>query len=263
MARHKMTNLAEVISNRSWLKRQTPFDHVVAESVFIAPFYRMLEQQLRKILERGLSETPVPQMYSRNIPGYDTYALGFNRDIGPPLDIFLSVEWRCMMSNLFGVGVTPYFMIGSHHHAPQSLSGFVHNDSNPMWFKRSNCSAIQMPESDSCNFKTGAGPLRDHEKIRVVRSVALIFFLLNDGWRPGDGGETGLFARDAAGILRPIQTVPPLNNSLIAFECTPQSYHAFLSNRRLSRTSIVMWTHRTIQEFDDKFGTERLEHWKS
>src|SRR5207244_10936887 len=111
--------------------------------------------------------------------------------------------------------------------------------------------------------KTGDGSLLASEKVEVVRGVAVIFFLLNDGWQPGDGGETGLFADRHSAIGEPELRCPPESNTLVMFECTPHSFHAFLGGNRRPRTSVIMWVHRTREDAIAKYGEERLERWQS
>jgi Rps23 Pro-64 3,4-dihydroxylase Tpa1-like proline 4-hydroxylase len=110
-----------------------------------------------------------------------------------------------------------------------------------------------------CDFKTGAGSLEPPEKVETIRGAVVIYYLMNEGWQPGDGGETGLFTGRDPGSLAARR--PPLNNSLVAFECTPTSFHAFLANRR-PRTSIIMWVHRTVEEAVERYGEEQIERWQ-
>jgi hypothetical protein len=257
-----MIELADILVNRTWLRREQPFPHFVAQNVFRQDFYEQLAAQLRQTLARGLSETPSPYLFSRNIPGYDSYGIGFDQSITGPAALFLSLAWRDLMSVLFGIGVTPYIFAGSHHHAVGSKNGFVHSDFNSVWFRRQDNGSIQVPSQDVCSYTRGAGSLADSEKVQVVRGAVVLFFLLNDGWRPGDGGEIGLFSSSASSMHKPAISCPPLNNSLVAFECTPDSLHGFLTNTRSPRTSIIMWVHRTLEEAKQRFGENRLERWK-
>jgi hypothetical protein len=255
-------SLADVIANREWLRRTVPFHHVVARNVFRPDFYAALCGQLQELLASGLSETPTRDRFSRNIPGYDAYGVGLGAAQTGPVSLFTSPEWRDMMCGVFEIGPTPYVFAGAHHHAIGSSDGFVHNDFNPVWFPRAVHSEIQVPDQTVCAYKTGDGLLRADEKIEVARGAVAIFFLLNDEWRPGDGGETGLYDSASTSGAQPSVRWAPENNSLVAFECTPSSFHAFRSNRRLHRTSIIMWVHRTLEEATAKFGAERLEHWR-
>lgn len=257
-----MFNLADILANRSWLRRTWPFPHIIAQNVFKTDFYTALATQLREILDCGLSESPASGQFSRNIPGYDAYGIGFNQSLPEPLPIFLSPTWRDMVCDLFGIGTTQYIFAGSHHHGIGSKSGFIHNDFNPVWFPRSASENIQLPNNVLCSYKTGAGSLQESDKVEVVRGAVVLFFLLNDGWQPGDGGETGLYTSSQSRVSEPAICCSPLNNSLLAFECTPYSFHTYLTNKRLPRTSIIMWVHRTMEEAVKKFGEEKLERWK-
>jgi 2-oxoglutarate-Fe(II)-dependent oxygenase superfamily protein len=254
--------LREVLASREWLRRESPFPHVIAKDVFQPSFYRALDDQLRQMLARGLSERPDRSRFSRNIPGYDAYGIGMRAPGEGAVALFLSRQWRDMVAAMFGIGTTPYVFAGAHHHTTGSAPGFVHNDFNPVFFPRADGDEIRSPDQDVCSYTTGAGTLPEADKVEVVRGVAVIFYLLNDGWRPGHGGETGLFASATPNVSEAAVRCPPENNSLVAFECTPRSFHTFLSNPGSPRTSIIMWIHRTHEEAAAKFGESRLERWQ-
>lgn len=256
-----MSQISPLLAHRAWLRRPSPFPHVIARNVLVPAFYTALERQVGGILDRGLSDTAARETFSRSIPGYDAYGIGFDASVTGPLSLFLSLEWRDLLSGLFEIGRTPYVFAGAHHHAVGSKSGFIHNDLNPVWFPRANEDTIQTPRNDLCAYRTGAGALAPADKIEVIRGAAMIFFLLNDGWSPGDGGETGLYSSARAKVSQPDARVTPDNNCLIAFECTPRSFHSFITNTRLPRTSIIMWVHRPIDEAIAKFGHDKIERW--
>jgi hypothetical protein len=258
-----MLDLDDILLNRAWLWRNYPFTHVVARNVFKHAYYQSLATWLRERLTYGLSELPALGQFSRSIPGYDAYGIGLSSATAGPAEVFLSAAWRDMMCGLFGIGRTPYMYAGAHLHAPGSRNGFIHNDFNPVWFPHAKDIEIRIPQPERCEYKTGAGPCRDSDKVQVVRGAVVIFFLLNDGWHCGDGGETGLYASPTSSVSEPAVRCPPENNSLLAFECSPFSFHAFMTNKRLPRTSIIVWVHRTLEEATEKYGKERLEHWKT
>ncbi len=254
--------LDDIIANRAWLYRSDPFGHVVARNVFTRAFYDSLAAQLSTLLNRGLSDSPDGSRFSRAMPGYDAYGISITPHLGEPVTTFISPAWRDLMCGLFTIEATPYVFAGAHHHAPHGSDGFIHNDFNPVWFPRAGAGEIQIPDPRRCDFKTGAGSLAPAEKVETIRGAVVLFYLLNDGWQAGDGGETGLFAsRDAAGA--PAARCLPENNSLVAFECTPHSFHAYLSNHRRARTSIIMWVHRGLDEAVERHGGEQIERWKT
>jgi 2OG-Fe(II) oxygenase superfamily len=254
--------LSEVIANRAWLRIESPFPYVVARDVFTPAFYNALESQLQAILDQGLSDADGSAGIRRTIPGYDAYGMGLDESAPAPIGLFVSEAWRDLMCSLFDVGPTPYVFAGVHHHPIGSRDGFIHNDFNPVWFPRANGSrALQSPDQAVCAYKTGAGSLDEAQKAEVVRGAVMIFFLLNDGWQPGHGGETGLFDTRDADVSNAVTRCAPENNSLIMFECTPRSFHTYLGRNRNPRTSVIMWVHRTLEEAISKYGEARLERW--
>ncbi len=254
-----MTELARYIGNRKWLWRAHPFPHIVALDAFSAPFYAMLDRAVRSSLVKGLSETATGEQFSRDIPGYDAYGMGFDEQTSGAVAIFRSIEWHDLITGLFGVTGTRQVNLGAHHHTPGSAHGFIHNDFNPVWFPKWTA-RDSVCCSGRCDYKSGAG-LAENAKVEVVRAVAMIYYLCNDGWRPGDGGETGLFHSATDSLERPAAVVTPVNNTMILFECTPHSYHSFLHNPGRPRTSIIMWAHRTMADKQTMWPDGRLERW--
>jgi hypothetical protein len=252
----------DLLGSRRWIRREQPFPHIIARSVFSEPFHAALDRGMKRLIRKGLSEGPDPRRLSRNIPGYDAYALGFRPEsVRGALGVFLSAGWRDLVCGLFGVAPTPYLFAGAHYHLPGSQHGFVHNDYNPVWFPLAGNAPIRVPDQQACSYKTGAGSLDEGDKAQLVRAVALIFFTANDGWTVGDGGETGLYRTAQDRVCEPAIGIPPENNSLVAFECSPRSFHSFIANRR-PRASVIMWTHCAPEVADRRFGLEHLEHWQ-
>jgi len=98
--------------------------------------------------------------------------------------------------------------------------------------------------------------------VETIRAVAAIFYLDNPPWSPGDGGTTGLYRNASDPVDQPAAVVPPLNNSMLAFECTPFSYHGFVSNRRHPRNSVVLWLHRSRQDVVRRWGEHAIVGYK-
>ena len=116
-----------------------------------------------------------------------------------------------------------------------------------------------MADPSRCGYWHGAdavGPAYER-----VRAVALLFYVGNDPWRPGDGGGTGLYETANQPVDAPSVAVPPRNNTMLAFECTPTSYHSFISNQRSCRTSMIQWLHRGREEAITRWGENSLVLW--
>lgn len=258
-----MVNLENVIQNRRWERHNYPFPYVYAQNVFTNDFYQSLENEYKAILAKGLSEDlSAGGQFSRNMPGYDCYGMGFVPGVtGGNLSVFISPHWYNVMGNLCGVKGTGHMNAGMHHHKIGSDHGFIHNDLNPVWFPIAGEGFIRGPNYKICNYKNGSGPLAENEKVEVCRAVAMIFYLNNGPWFDGDGGETGFYSDPHSPVDQPAVRIPPYDNSLIVYECTPISYHSFIHNRVNTRSSIIMWIHRTIEDATETFGDEHFERW--
>ncbi|HXY91863.1 MAG TPA: 2OG-Fe(II) oxygenase, partial [Acidimicrobiia bacterium] len=177
-----------------------------------------------------------------------------------PLALFHSRAWHDLIADIMGVDATGDVNISLHHHAPGSASGEVHNDLNPGWFvDNGGVDDISVADPALCGYWFGEnarGPAYER-----IRAVAVLLYLANPEWRPGDGGETGLYAAATDPVDRPAAAIPPRNNSLLAFECTPASYHSFLTNRRVRRMSLIMWLHRPKDHVIRRWGEDSIVYW--
>jgi hypothetical protein len=246
-----------LLANRRWVHRTRPFPHVYARDVFNADFYRSLHEEFERI------ERDEPETFLRNMGDYDASGATLDQFRHGPLGVFVSRDWHDMIAAVAGVQATGDINATLHHHDPGSAGGWPHNDLNPSTF------AGPPPGPDEVRLGGDGGvgvvsgdrpegtPARE-----VIRAVSLLFYLGNPEWESGDGGETGLFNDIATAAAGPARAVPPINNSLVMFECTPRSWHAFVSNRVKPRNSVVMWLHRAKDEVVERWGDERIAYWK-
>jgi len=147
-----------------------------------------------------------------------------------------------------------------HHHDVGSLSGAPHNDLNPGWFvDERSPSGVTVADPSVCSYTTGRTKDR-RPVVERIRSVALIYYLANPEVYTG-GGETGLYERGTDPVQRPALAVPPVNNSLVAFECTPYSFHSFITNPNVERNCLVMWLHRPKEAVVRRWGSHSIVGW--
>ena len=249
-----------VLKNRRWWYRQRPFAHFFASDVFVPTFYKELETAFREVLASGLHEKRSSGGFTRSGSGYDAYIYSFPVGIEGPLSFFISRGWHDLLASLVGIDVTGDVSAALHHHEPGSRDGIVHNDLNPGWFvAQPRPDGINPANSTLCNYNQGVPHEAGTTPIERTRAIAMIFFLNNAQWRAGDGGECALYSRSQpSGSSTPI---PPINNSLLIFECTPYSYHRFLSNRSNSRDSVILWLHRERQVVLERWGESAIVKW--
>ncbi len=258
-----MVEVSELLLSRRWEHRVWPFPHFFAKNVFHESVYRKQANAFQQILDRGLMEVPDEGHFSRSVSGYDVFAFNFHKNLPGFLDIFLSREWHDTISRATGVVATGDVKGGFHHHAIGSASGTVHNDLNPGWFiGTASPDGINLSNNRRCNYHTGKTMEALGAARETVRGTAMIFYLNNPEWRVGDGGETGLYRGSRLPVETPCRRVPPINNSMLLFECTPYSYHAFLSNRHAPRNSVIMWTHRPKDNVLSRWGERSIVKWR-
>ena len=177
--------------------------------------------------------------------------------------MFVSREWNDVVAGVIGTAVTGDVHATFHHHEIGSASGWPHNDLSPGYFEDPSPGPGEVRLSDPDKIVYGKGArdesTRTHE---VIRAVSVLFYLNNGPWQPGDGGETALFASNSdARAVGPAATVPPVDNSMVIFECTPFSWHTYLSNRVKPRNSLVMWLHRRKDETVQRWGEQSIVYW--
>jgi hypothetical protein len=253
--------ITAALHNRQWFSNPRPFHHFHVRNVFETDVYSALEQHYLAVLARGLSETPTRDRFAR-MAGYDAYSFSFTREMEGPLTLFTSRRWHDLIASAYQLRATGDVRGGLHHHLPGSGTGGVHNDLNPGWFAgQPQPGKVNLSDAALCSYHTGkaADPLVLPR--RTIRAVAVLFYLCNPLWQPGDGGETALFRSYSRSPDKPELTVPPIDNSMLVFECTPESWHTFVSNRLRPRNSVIMWLHRDYTEAVKHWGEEQIIKW--
>ena len=262
-SRERCMDVASLLEHRPWILCNDPFPHIRATAVFTPAIYRELAAAFATILNgQTLPSWPEARLV-RNMPGYDASAVDFDGPVGWPFSIFASRSWHDLFARLFGIDAIGCVSGGLHHHAIDSRDGFVHNDLNPGWFVAPGTGAeIVTPRSDLCDYRHGTTPAGAKVMTReTIRGIAIVYYLNNPEWRPGDGGETGLYRTWRDAVVHPVVAVPPLNNSLVAFECTPGSFHSFRKNTRHPRNSVIVWLHREKTAVLERWGDAAIMRW--
>jgi len=235
-----------------WLRCTRPFSHVRSTQVFAPDFYDELVA--------AYADFRAGNLFTRGIPGYDVTAMALTRENAGPFSVFMSRPWHDLVARILDVPATGEVNISLHHHAVGSASGSPHNDLNPGWFPRRPVgSEIAVHDPNICDYRTGVTP-DGTEAVERVRAVAVIYHLANPPL-PAVGGDCGLYELQSDPLERPAVLAPPANNSLIAFECTPFSYHSFLTNQTCERNSLVMWLHRSREDAVNQFGEASIVGW--
>ncbi|MFI5041025.1 MAG: Stf0 family sulfotransferase [Acidimicrobiales bacterium] len=245
--------LVTQLGNRRWWRCATPFPHFRADRVFVDDLYERMAAQFREHLAAGL--------FARDIPGYDASAKAVTAKDAGDFSVFVSSAWRDLLAGLMAPDATGEVNLTLHHHDVGSRSGLPHNDLNPGWFAAGDDpGAITVSDAAVCPYRTGVTTDERHS-VERVRAVAVIFYLANPPDAGNSHGGTGLYRQVSDPVHRPVALIPPSNNSLVAFECTPYSFHSFITNPYFERNCLVMWLHRRKEDVVRRWGEQSIVGW--
>ena len=233
-----------------------PFTHVSIPDFLPPADFQKLTELYEEMLSRGTSETHDSEKFSR-FDMYDLYSYMPQPDLKAPQRFFYSESYFQMLETLFGPLSRDTFLT-FHHHELSARDNYVHTDfvfgcfaDDPLpngvnaWFKQ--CHHTQKSTDPAVRTMT--------------RAVAVIFYLDNAEWQKELGGETGIFTSTDPHSL--VRALPPVNNTLTAFEITPSSFHNFMKNNSPSRNSIAQWFFITPEETKKRFPTHDIGDWSS
>ncbi len=262
-ARSAGIRLADLLGRSHWTYRALPFPHIHVRQVFIAAVYEQLVGAFRDALARSARDKAGNPRFVHAGNDFDAYVMPFRPSLAGPLSLFVSKAWVALLAKAISVSVTPDLNGALHYHVRESANGFIHRDFSSCWFIDSpRPDGINITDNSRCGYRTGETFVDGAIAQERVRAVAMLFYLNNAPWSPGDGGETGLYCAGDDPVDRPAAKIPPINNSMVIFECSPYSYHSFIRNRKHPRSSVAIWLHRTKEDAVAKWGAELIVYVK-
>jgi hypothetical protein len=240
------------LRNHQWLIKQKPFPYFTAENIFTEEVYDYLCE--------GFKQHEVTFQPQAKLTRYDAEIRSISPRAAPFFFPLFDQGWLSLIGDAFAVKPSFEVDAATHIHPPRSRAGWIHNDYNPGWFEREAANEVVFSQEGGCDYK------RDYSAsagsfVPRVRYITIIYYLLNDNWVPADAGETGIYSCRRQPVDRPDVKVSPLNNSILAFECTPHSFHSFMgSNTR--RNSITLWLHRPMEEARKEWPSHEPVRWR-
>jgi hypothetical protein len=247
--------IPELSDSGSWRQHESPFRHFRATGVFDEETYASLAAAFRPILEASQQGTGNYRM-TRSRADYDARMLSVDEELAGRFAPLFAPDWIRFLYRFMGLPYLDRLSGGLHSSEIGARTGGIHTDFCAAWFDESieQRGAFLFPDHRRCEYYTGQKVVEDAQPRQYARAAALIYYLCNDGWRPGMGGETSFYGAARASDRTSADLVPPLNNSLVLFECSPHSYHRFVSNTGMVRNSIVMWLHCTDELARSRWG---------
>jgi hypothetical protein len=250
--------LRRLLAASQWVYGTHPFPHIRVANVFATAAYERLAAACRGVLATGADRARSARLAYYGAR-FDGHIFPFRHGLSGPLSIFVSRAWVDLLACATGVNATADVNGALHHHAKGSKSGFIHKDYSACWFiDQPRADGVHVSDSGRCDYRTGMTTVPGAIARERVRAVAMIYYLNNPPWAAGDGGETGLYLGADDDVAHPAAAVPPVNNSMLVFECSPNSFHSFISNWRHPRNSVAMWLHRTKESAIARWGGDGI-----
>lgn len=239
-----------------WRQYALPFRHFTASDVFDAATYQALSGRFNEILETTAG-TRTGMYTLRPAPGSnDGLILGLTDKLATAFAPLFTEAWLRALATMLDLPFLPRIEGALHSNPQGSRTGWIHTDCCSAWFdeRHAKPDALMLPPRRRCNYFTGKPVAPDAQPVEYIRAATLIFYLCNDGWTPGDGGETAIYNADHEDDATLVKHIAPINNSLFLFECSPASYHRFVTNPGRTRNSIILWLHATVEDAQRRWG---------
>ena len=148
------------------------------------------------------------------------------------------------IEQLFGMTLSRFTTVTFHDNKPRKEDKYVHSDAVQVVFRNQNGSGLCGPALQGSSvqhfLKDNPLPL-PAEFIALQRSATTILYLSRD-WKPGDGGETGIFSLQN-GVDIKCARIEPKFNRLLIMQNTPRARHNYLACSLPNRKSLIQWFH--------------------
>ncbi len=228
-----------------WWEFRSPFRHWRASSVLDPEIYDAVSAKFRLIVEQTQGRGPLRM--SASTGNYDAQILALNADLAGWFSPFLEAAWIKSLHRFLRIPETHRIDAALHSSPPGSRTGWIHTDLCSAWFDEASCGdELSFANRAACDYFTGKTHTESARPKEYVRAATMIYYLCNEGWSERDGGETGLYGAAKLHDRTIVSRVPPVDNTLLLFECSPHSYHRFLTNPGRRRNSIILWLHTTV-----------------
>lgn len=213
-------------------KFNEPFNYIIIDNLFNKEIYSEICKKFPEFIARTKPYKDQPGATS-NYEGYIS-GLGLG-DLKNGYDFFASKDLQNFVEKSFDIKTSKYISPSAHFHRAPSKNGFIHRDMNICSF-----STVQTDEfvttggvvyTDDTNHNTNS--------IKMIRSIALLYYLNNNDSIDCTGGGTGIY-NSYGGSL--INTIEPKNNRLFMFEISHNSFHGFIG-ANFDRSAVVSWFH--------------------
>jgi hypothetical protein len=212
-----------------------PFNYIIIDNLFNQNIYNQLCNKFPSFIARTIPYKDQPGATSN----YEGYIAGLSiKDLTDGYEFFASKELKNFIDKQFNIETSWHIAPSAHFHKAPSKNGFVHRDMTV-------CSFAKINSQNNEEFITSGGVVYTDDSntnpnsIKLMRSVAMLYYLNNDDSISSSGGGTGIYANYSGDL---VYNVEPKNNRLFIFEICSNSYHAYIG-ANFDRSAVVSWFH--------------------
>jgi hypothetical protein len=210
-----------------------PFNYIVIDNLFNQDVYKKICDKFPSFISRTVQYKDQPGATS-NYAGYIS-GLSLN-EMTDGYDLFASTDLQNFVEKSFNIKTSKYISPSAHFHKAPSQNGFIHRDMNICSFSTKQSAGDFMTCGDV--FYTD-DTVDNPNSIKMIRSIALLYYLNNDDSINSNGGGTGIYDGYNGKLIK---TIEPKNNRLFIFEISHNSFHGFIG-ANFDRSAIVSWFH--------------------
>lgn len=216
-----------------------PYAHIVIDDFLKPAAAEAAAAYITKLLEEKDA-----QFTRRKL--YDIYAHRITPEEEGSLSFLFDLRFKTFLERIFNRAVTDHITAYVHNNVPREDDKYVHTDYCKVFFMpHAPCGRLvdTTPES----FLTNLLPYAEAPEGSVIeqRALTAIYYLSPD-WKPGCGGETGIFARIGGQNICAAK-IEPRFNRLLLFENKEYSMHNYMASSLPNRNSIIEWFHEPDQ----------------
>jgi len=247
----------QITAYGDWTTYHTPFRHYQATNVFNDEDYHRLSSNYRDLLNKSAnSDDDYRYKFRKSKLDYDATMIQIDGDLAPLFRPFFEEEFIRSLADFLELPYFPQIRCGLHSSLKGSRDGWLHTDHCSGWFDDNTVtkSGVIFQANCGCEYFRGKKRSDTAKPAEYVRVATLIYYMCNDGWKEGDGGETGLFDNMEPHAVTHSKFIKPVNNSLLLFACTPQSYHRFIANPGITRNSLLLGLHTSYDYAETIWG---------
>jgi hypothetical protein len=237
-------------SEGHWQGYRSPFRHWRASNLLGPGSYKHVSSAFAAMLEASSCSRDGPYQFAKSSPKYDALILPVDAHLAGLFTPLFSEGWIRSLHEFLSIPETLRIDAALHSSPQGSRTGWIHTDLCSGWFDEASATSndLLFVNRHACDYFTGRAKNGAAKPREYVRAATLIYYLCNEGWSPGDGGETALYGAAKQREHTEVSRVAPIDNTLLVFECSPHSYHRFLANPGRPRNSIIMWLHASVDD---------------